>query len=108
MKRAGPPPREVVASSHLRLHRASTVSHTSAMRPLRHPVDGDTRQCPKCRNTLVFRSRYPILLIGVVLERTGAEPADRIRYERGWVCRNGACDYRESDVLADADTARDG
>jgi hypothetical protein len=67
------------------------------MRAFRQPVDGDTRQCPKCLNTLVFRSRYPILLIGVMLERTGAEPADRIRYERGWVCRNGGCDYREAD-----------
>jgi hypothetical protein len=61
------------------------------------PVDGDTRQCPKCRKTLVFRSRYPILVVGSLLERTGSEPADRIRYERGWVCRNGACDYREAD-----------
>jgi len=45
----------------------------------------------------VFRTRYPILLVGLMLERIGAEPADRIRYERGWVCRNGACDYREVD-----------
>jgi hypothetical protein len=67
------------------------------MQPHWRPVDGDTRQCPKCRHTLVFRSRYPILLVGSMLERTGSEPADRIRYERGWVCRNGACDYREAD-----------
>lgn len=68
-----------------------------AMLPARRPVDGDTRPCPKCLNTLVFRNRYPVLLVGVMLERTGSEPADRIRYERGWVCRNGACDYREVD-----------
>ena len=71
------------------------------MRAPRQPVDGDTRQCPKCRNTLVFRSRYPILLVGSMLERTGAEPADRVRYGRGWVCRNGACDYREADGVLD-------
>jgi hypothetical protein len=71
------------------------------MRAFRRPVDGDTRQCPKCLHTLVFRSRYPILLVGVMLERAGAEPAQRIRYERGWVCRNGACDYRESDKFSD-------
>ena len=33
---------------------------------------------------------------------------DRIRYERGWVCRNGACDYRESDSTPDPNTPRNG
>ena len=77
-----------------------------AMRALRRPVDGDIRQCPKCRNTLVFRSRYPILLVGLMLEKNGSEPADRIRYERGWVCRNGACDYREADGTAEGSPTR--
>jgi hypothetical protein len=44
---------------------------------------------------MVFSSRYPVLSVGMMLERTGSEPADRIRYERAWVCRNGGCDYRE-------------
>lgn len=66
----------------------------------RQALDGDTRQCPQCGATIVFSSRYPVLSVGMMLERTGSEPADRIRYERAWVCRNGGCDYRE--LLADA------
>lgn len=27
----------------------------------RTPVDGDTKPCPQCRQTLVFNGRYPIL-----------------------------------------------
>ena len=57
-------------------------------------TDGDTRQCPQCRDTLVFSSRYPVLAVGMALQTTGRERA-RIRYERAWVCRNGGCDYRE-------------
>ena len=59
------------------------------------PLDGDTRPCPLCRQTLVFSSRYPILTVGMALISTGVERADRIRYARAWVCRNGACDYRD-------------
>lgn len=51
-------------------------------------MDGDTRQCPQCRDTLVFSSRYPVLAVGIALQTTGRERA-RIRYERAWVCRNG-------------------
>lgn len=58
-------------------------------------ADGDTRPCPKCGNTLVFSSRFPVLAMGMALERSGFNAADRIRYERAWVCRNGGCDYRE-------------
>ena len=65
------------------------------MNARRHPTDGDTRPCPQCRNTLVFSSRYPVLAVGMALERSGSEVGDRIRYERAWVCRNGGCDYRE-------------
>jgi two-component system cell cycle response regulator DivK len=57
--------------------------------------DGDTKLCPQCRGTLVFTSQHPILTVGVRLERTGSEAADRVRYERAWVCRNVGCDYRE-------------
>jgi len=59
------------------------------------PVDGDSKPCPKCHQVLVFSSRYPVLTVGMALETTGVECANRIRYERAWVCRNGACDYRE-------------
>jgi hypothetical protein len=44
---------------------------------------------------LVFNSRYPVLAVGMTLQRSGSEIGDRIRYERAWVCRNGGCDYRE-------------
>ena len=60
-----------------------------------HPADGATRPCPQCRNLLVFTSRYPVLAVGMTLERSGSAVGDRIRYERAWVCRNGGCDYRE-------------
>jgi hypothetical protein len=59
------------------------------------PVDGDTKPCPQCRQTLVFSSRYPILTVGMALISKGVERGDRIRYTRAWVCRNGACDYRD-------------
>jgi hypothetical protein len=62
---------------------------------LRPPTDGDTRLCPRCRDTLVFSSRYPVLTVGMALTRPRADVGDRIRYERAWVCRNGGCDYRE-------------
>jgi hypothetical protein len=58
-------------------------------------ADGATKPCPQCRGTLVFTSRHPILTVGMMLERTGSEIVDRVRYERAWVCRNGGCDYRE-------------
>ena len=28
------------------------------------PGDGDTKPCPRCRDTLVFTSRYPALCLG--------------------------------------------
>jgi len=59
------------------------------------PADGDTKPCPQCRQTLVFSGRYPVLTVGMALVATGVEPGDRIRYARAWVCRNGACDYRD-------------
>jgi hypothetical protein len=58
-------------------------------------TDGATKRCPQCQGTLEFRSHYPILTVGMMLERTGSEIGDRMRYERAWVCRNGGCDYRE-------------
>ena len=65
------------------------------MKASQHPADGDTRPCPKCRNTLVFSSRYPVLAVGMALERSAPEVGERIRYEPAWVCRNGGCVYRE-------------
>lgn len=59
------------------------------------PVDGDAKPCPQCHHVLVFSSRYPVLTVGMALQTTGVERCDRLRYERAWVCRNGACDYRE-------------
>jgi hypothetical protein len=59
------------------------------------PVDGDSKPCPQCRQVLVYSSCYPVLTVGMALQTTGVERGDRIRYERAWVCRNGACDYRE-------------
>jgi DNA-binding response OmpR family regulator len=58
-------------------------------------TDGATKRCPRCRGTLVFTSRHPILTIGLTLERRDAERTDRIRYESAWVCQSGRCDYRE-------------
>jgi hypothetical protein len=72
----------------------ATVSSQRAL------TDGATKRCPQCHATLEFRSHYPILTVGVMLERTGSETGDRMRYERAWVCRNGRCDYRE--LLGDA------
>jgi hypothetical protein len=45
--------------------------------------------------TLVFSSRYPVLTVGMALVSPSVEPGERIRYTRAWVCRNGACDYRD-------------
>ena len=59
------------------------------------PADGDTRPCPQCRNTLVFSSGYPVLVVRTAQSRSGSEVGERLRYERVWVCRNGGCDYRE-------------
>lgn len=65
------------------------------MNASQRPADGDKRPCPRCRNTLVFTSRYPVLAVGMALEWSGSQIGDRIGYERAWVCRNGGCDYRE-------------
>ncbi len=65
------------------------------MNASQRPADGDTRSCPRCRHTLVFTSRYPVLPVGMALERSGSQVGDRIKYQRAWVCRNGGCDYRE-------------
>jgi hypothetical protein len=70
------------------------------MQTFRHPTDGDTRPCPQCKDTLVFRTRYPVLTIGMALVRPRSEVGDGVRYERAWVCRNGGCDYRE--LIGDA------
>lgn len=59
------------------------------------PTDGDTKRCPQCRGTLVFSSHYPILTVGMALLRTASNVGERIRHSKAWVCRNGACDYRE-------------
>ena len=45
------------------------------MNASQRPADGDTRPCPQCRNTLVFSSRYPVLAVGMALERSGSEGA---------------------------------
>lgn len=60
----------------------------------RPPVDGDSKACPQCRQTLIFSSNYPVLSVGMALITSGKEE-NRIRYEPAWVCRNGGCDYRE-------------
>ena len=72
----------------------------ATVRSQRALTDGATKRGPPCQATLEFRSHYPILTVGVTLERTGSEVGDRMRYERAWVCRNGRCDYRE--FLGDA------
>jgi len=59
------------------------------------PIDGDTKPCPKCRETMIFRSRYPQLTSRRSPSRTGSEVGERIEYERAWVCRNSGCDHRE-------------
>jgi CheY-like chemotaxis protein len=57
-------------------------------------TDGNTERCPQCRGSLSFSTHHPILTVGTGLERPGAEVTSRMRYERGWVCRNPACDFR--------------
>jgi hypothetical protein len=59
------------------------------------PSDGDSKPCPRCRQPLVFSSRYPILVVGLALTAAAVDSHDRLRYVRAWVCRNGDCDYRE-------------
>jgi hypothetical protein len=65
------------------------------MQVTRQPTDGATRRCPQCKDSLVFRSRHPVLSVGLALTRPASDVGDGIRYERAWVCRNGGCDYRE-------------
>lgn len=67
------------------------------MSNLSRPVitDGATKPCPQCRGTLAFTSQHPIPTVGMMLERSGSEIGNRLRYERAWVCRNSRCDYRE-------------
>lgn len=60
-----------------------------------HPKEGATKPCPECRRELVFSQRYPVLTVGLALSGIHLGPADRLRYVQAWVCRNGACDYRE-------------
>jgi hypothetical protein len=38
-----------------------------------NPSDGETRPSPRCRDTLVFSSRYPVLSVGMALSRSGAD-----------------------------------
>jgi hypothetical protein len=64
------------------------------MQVFRHPTDSDTRLCPQCKATIVFRSRYPVLTIGMA-PRAPNLSAKTVRDERAWICRNGGCDYRE-------------
>lgn len=66
-----------------------------------YPRDGNTKPCPQCRRELVFRQRYPLLTVGLALTGIHLDPGDRLRYVRAWVCRNGACDYRE--VVGDSE-----
>jgi hypothetical protein len=47
------------------------------------PVDGDRRECPSCRGTLLFREKYLIMRT----ERNTMEPA--------WICYTHPCGYRE-------------
>ena len=69
------------------------MSATSARRILT-PIDGDTKRCPHCHQTLVFNSRYPILAARLTLG-SEAYPPEPVRHEPAWVCRNGGCGYRE-------------
>jgi hypothetical protein len=53
------------------------------------------RQCPRCRGTLTFTNRLPVLTVEARAD-TGLQPGqDRLRYETAWVCRDPKCDYRE-------------
>jgi hypothetical protein len=42
-----------------------------------------------------FTRGHPILTVGVMLERSGSDIGDRIRYERARVCRKDGRDFRE-------------
>jgi hypothetical protein len=58
-------------------------------------IENHTRECPQCRGTLVFKDHHPTLTVTSRLVLTGSEVADRIRYERAWVCLSARCDYRQ-------------
>ena len=64
------------------------------------PRDGDTRQCPQCRDQLFFSSHRPVLSVRTTFAGPAQTSLGGIRYERGWFCRNGNCDYRELDGSA--------
>jgi len=66
------------------------MRNTSALQ-----IDSQTKRCPQCRGTLVFKEHHPTLTVSSRLVLTGSEVGDRIRYDRAWVCRNAGCDYRE-------------
>lgn len=58
-------------------------------------IEGATKPCPVCSRELVFSTRYPILSVGLALTDIHLTPGERVRYVQAWVCRNGACVYRE-------------
>jgi hypothetical protein len=57
--------------------------------------EASSKRCPQCRqNTLLFKSRVPVLSAAMDLRRTGTNPHDgseRLRYESAWVCENVRC-----------------
>ena len=59
----------------------------------RDPKNGDRTTCPRCKeSTFVYYRRYPVV--------SQESKYERLRYEAGWVCENGRCEYRRLKPLA--------
>jgi hypothetical protein len=58
---------------------------------MKHPVSRETKPCPKCDETAVFRDR--------VMRPTGNAPARNhligSEFVAAWKCENEGCDYFE-------------
>lgn len=52
--------------------------------------------CPHCHGALVFKKHHPVLVLRADVPNGTATLPARVRYEQAWVCRNGACNYREA------------
>jgi Protein of unknown function (DUF2934) len=46
-----------------------------------HLTGPQTRQCPQCRDTLLFSSHYPVLTAGMALSRPRSDVSDGVRYQ---------------------------
>ena len=100
----------IVLTNGANPHDAALSMAAGANLFLERPVSGDvisehaTRlvgprgTCPKCRGTLEYRHKVPVLS---VRDPNARQPQDRLQYRAGWVCCNAACEHREWRTPAD-------